>query len=79
MVCITWFCHGVLLFSYHAVHGKVIVLGLKIHGMRVIVTNLSVAGQKQTFIVHDPVEHLQTHTHYFLEGDGFISHVRVSL
>lgn len=33
IMCITWSIRIVLLLSYHTVHGKVIVLGLKIHGM----------------------------------------------
>lgn len=44
--------------SYHAVHGKVVVLGLELHGMRVAGPNLSVAVQKQALVVCDPVKHL---------------------
>lgn len=45
--------------SYHTVHGKVIVLCLKLHCMRVTGSDLRVAVQKQTFVVCDPIKHLQ--------------------
>lgn len=45
--------------SYHAVHGKVVVLGLQLHGVGVVVANFCVACQEQTLIVHDPVKHLK--------------------
>lgn len=45
--------------SYHTVHSKVVVLRLKLHCVRVAGPNLSVAVQKQTFVVCDPVKHLQ--------------------
>lgn len=45
--------------SYHTVHGKVIVLRLKLHCMRVTGSDLRVAVQKQTFVVCDPIKHLQ--------------------
>lgn len=44
--------------SYHAVHGKVIVLCLKFHRVGVTGSNLCIAVQKQTFVVCDPVKHL---------------------
>lgn len=44
--------------SYHAVHGKVVVLGLELHGVRVAGPNLGVAVQKQALVVCDPVKHL---------------------
>lgn len=46
-------------FSYHTVHGKVIVLCLKLHRVGVTGSNLCVAVQKQTFVVCNPVKHLQ--------------------
>lgn len=45
--------------SYHTVHGKVIVLCLKLHRVGVTGSNLCVAVQKQTFVVSNPVKHLQ--------------------
>lgn len=47
-----------------------VVLGLQLHGVRVVVANLGVASQEQTLVMHDPVKHLwhgvgtrdQTHT-----------------
>lgn len=45
--------------SYHAVHGKVVVLGLELHGVGVVVANFCVACQEQTLVVHDPVKHLK--------------------
>lgn len=45
--------------SYHTVHGEVIVLCLKLHRVGVTGSNLCVAVQKQTFVVCDPVKHLQ--------------------
>lgn len=45
--------------SYHAVHGKVVVLGLQLHSVGVVVADLRVACQEQTLVVHDPVEHLR--------------------
>ena len=45
--------------SYHTVHGKVIVLCLKLHRMGMTGSDLCVAVQKQTFVVCDPVKHLQ--------------------
>lgn len=44
--------------AYHTVHGKMIVLRLKFHGMRVAGPDLRVAVQKQAFVVSDPVKHL---------------------
>lgn len=35
-----------------------VVLGLQLHGVRVVVANLGVASQEQTLVVHDPVKHL---------------------
>lgn len=45
--------------SYHTVHGKVIVLCLKFHSMGMTGSYFCVAVQKQTFVVCDPVKHLQ--------------------
>lgn len=45
--------------SYHAVHCKVLVLRLQLHGVGVVVADLRVARQEQTLVVHDPVEHLR--------------------
>lgn len=50
--------------SHHAVHGKVVVLGLQLHGVGVVVADLSVSSQKQPFVVHDPVKHLQRHSNH---------------
>lgn len=44
--------------SYHAVHGKVVVLGLQLDSMLVVPSDLRVTGEKKAFVVHDPVEHL---------------------
>lgn len=44
--------------SYHTVHGKVVVLCLKLHCVRMAGPNLSVAVQKQALVVCDPVKHL---------------------
>lgn len=53
-------CLRVCVFvSYHAVHSKVVVLGLQLYGVRVVVADLCVACQEQTLVVHDPVKHLQ--------------------
>lgn len=53
--------------SYHAVHSKVVVLGLQLDSVGVVVANLCVACQKQTLVVQDPVKHLRQedaeHTH----------------
>ena len=61
-------CVCVCVCPYHAVHSKVVVLGLQLHGVGVIVPYLRVAGQEQALVVHDPVKHLgqrgdNTHTH----------------
>lgn len=45
--------------SYHTVHGKVIVLCLKFHSMGMTGSYFCVGVQKQTFVVCDPVKHLQ--------------------
>lgn len=44
--------------SYHAVHGKVVVLRLQLHRVGVAGSDLSVAVQKQALVVCDPVKHL---------------------
>lgn len=49
---------SVLTASYHAVHSKVVVLCLKLHGVRMAGPNLGVAVQKQALVVCDPVKHL---------------------
>lgn len=46
--------------SYHAVHCKVVVLGLQLDGMLVVPSDLRVTGEKKPLVVHDPVEHLHT-------------------
>lgn len=46
--------------SYHAVHGKVVVLGLQLYSMLVVPSDLCVTGEKKALVVQDPVEHLQT-------------------
>lgn len=46
--------------SYHAVHSKVVVLGLQLDSMLVVPSDLCVTGQKKSLVVHDPVEHLHT-------------------
>lgn len=46
--------------SYHAVHGKVVVLGLQLDGMLVVPSDLCVTGEKKPLVVHDPIEHLRT-------------------
>lgn len=46
--------------SYHAVHSKVVVLGLQLYSMLVVPSDLRVTGEKKPFVVHDPVEHLRT-------------------
>lgn len=46
-------------WTNHGVHGKVVVLRLKVYSVLVAHTDLSVALQEQLFIVTDPVEHLQ--------------------
>ena len=46
--------------SYHAVHCKVVVLGLQLNSMLVVPSNLCVAGEEKPLVVHDPVEHLHT-------------------
>ena len=55
------------MYSYHTVHGKVVVLGLQLPGMLVVPSYLCVAGQEQALVVHDPVKHLwaarHTHSH----------------
>lgn len=54
-------CVNVCVFvceSYHAVHCKVLVLGLQLHGVGVVVADLGVARQEQSLVVHDPVKHL---------------------
>lgn len=45
--------------SYHAVHRKMVVLGLQLDGMLVVPSDLCVTGEKKALVVHDPVEHLQ--------------------
>lgn len=44
--------------SYHAVHRKVIVLGLQLDSMLVVPPNLCVTGEEKPLVVHDPIEHL---------------------
>lgn len=46
--------------SYHAVHCKMVVLGLQLDGMLVVPSDLCVTGEKKPLVVHDPVEHLHT-------------------
>lgn len=46
--------------SYHAVHCKVVVLGLQLDGMLVVPSDLCVTGEKKPLVVHDPIEHLYT-------------------
>ena len=45
--------------SYHAVHSKVVVLGLQLDSMLVVPSDLCVTGEKKPLVVHDPVEHLE--------------------
>ena len=45
--------------SYHAVHGKVVVLGLQLDSMLVVPSDLCVTGEKKPLVVHDPVKHLE--------------------
>lgn len=44
--------------SYHAIHSKVVVLGLQLHSVLVVPSNLGVTGEEKPLVVHDPVEHL---------------------
>lgn len=44
--------------SYHAVHSKVVVLGLQLDSMLVVPSDLCVTGEEKPLVVHDPVEHL---------------------
>lgn len=46
--------------SYHAVHSKVVVLGLQLDSVLVVPSNLCITGEKKPLVVHDPVEHLFT-------------------
>lgn len=46
-------------FSHHAVHCKVLVLRLQLHGLEVVVADICVACQEQTLVVHDPIKHLR--------------------
>ncbi len=43
---------------YHAVHCKVVVLGLQLEHMLMVGSYLSVGCQEQAFIMDDPIEHL---------------------
>lgn len=45
--------------SYHAVHRKVVVLGLQFDSMLVVPPDLCVTGEEKPLVVHDPVEHLR--------------------
>lgn len=44
--------------SYHAIHSKVVVLGLQLHSMLVVRSDLCVTGEEKPLVVHDPIEHL---------------------
>lgn len=55
-------------WTHHGVHGKVVVLRLKVHSMLVVHADLSVALQEQLLIVTDPVEHLQRETMHYAES-----------
>lgn len=44
--------------SYHAVHRKVVVLGLQLDSVLVVAPDLCVTGEEKPLVVHDPVEHL---------------------
>lgn len=46
--------------AYHAVHRKVVVLGLQLDGVLVVPPDLCVTREEKPLVVHDPVEHLHT-------------------
>lgn len=60
--------------THHGVHGEVVVLRLKVHSVLVAHANLSVALQKQLFIVTDPVEHLQREPMCYAESFTHSTH-----
>lgn len=51
-------CVRVQTVTYHTVHSKVVVLGLQLNGMLVVPSNLSVTGEEEPLVVHDPIKHL---------------------